>query len=142
MNRQPWQVVVITDKQLLDEMDAYGMGTLEGDALERFEKWGGKLFFNAPVMFLVLKKPNADMDAGIVAQNITLVATSLGLGSVICGMARIPFNGNKSEEFRNRVGIPEGWEFGVSVLVGYEDSNAHDNKRFSIRNENHPDTQT
>ena len=139
MNRQPWQVIVITDKALLDEMDAAGMATLEGAALERFIAWGGKLFFNVPCMFLILKKPGADLDTGIITAHISLAATSLGLGNVICGMARIPYNGEKGEEFRSRIGIPEGWELGMTVLVGYEAENAHDSARFSLREANHPD---
>ena len=139
MNRQPWQVIVITNKTLLDEMDADGIATLKGEALERFNKWGGKLFFNVPCMFLVLKKTGADLDTGILTQNISLAATSLGLGNVICGMARIPYSGERGEEFRSRIGIPEGWEFGMTVLLGYEAENAHDNERFSMREENYPD---
>ena len=139
MNRQPWQVIIITDKGLLDEMDAAGMATLKDSALERFTKWGGKLFFNAPCMYMILKQPGRDIDVGIMAQNISLAATSLGLGSVICGMAAIPFNGEKGAEFRGRIGVPEGWELGTTVLVGYEAENAHDTARFSLREANYPD---
>lgn len=139
MNRQPWQILVITDKCLLDEMDAAGMSALEGDTLTRFTNWGGKLFFNAPCMYLILKKPDADLDIGIVAENICIAATSLGLGSVICGMARVPYNGTKGEYFRNRIGVPEEWEFGMSVLIGYEAENARDDARFSMRAAEWPD---
>ena len=139
MNRQPWQIIVITDKKLLDEMDAAGMAALKGDALERFKKWGGKLFFNAPCMYFVIKNVDSDIDVGIVSQNIALAATSLGLGNVICGMANIPYRGDKGKEFKKRIGVPEGWDLGITVLVGYEAENARDDERFSIRKADHPD---
>ncbi|MDR1748650.1 MAG: nitroreductase family protein [Spirochaetaceae bacterium] len=122
MNRQPWQIVVITDKAFIEEMDTEGMRILSeaGDraAHERFMGRGGKLYYNAPCMFLVLKQPGTDMDAGIVSENIAIAAASLGLGSVICGMAAIPFTGQKGDGFRKRAGFPQGWEFGIAVLVG------------------------
>ena len=86
---------------------------------QRFMDRGGKLFYNAPCMFLILKKPGSDLDAGIVTQNIALAATSLGLDNVICGMARIPFDGLNGKQFKEKAGFSEGWEFGMAVLVGY-----------------------
>ena len=123
MNRQPWQIVVITDKSFIDEMDAEGMKILsEADdksSYERFMERGGKLYYNAPCMFLILKKTGTDADTGIVSENIALAASALGLGNVICGMAAIPFNGAKGEILKKKAGFSEGWEFGMAVLVGY-----------------------
>lgn len=124
MNRQPWQVIVITNKPFIEEMDAEGMRMLaearDKSAYERIMGRGGKVYYNAPCMFLILKQPGTDMDSGIVSENIALAATSLGLGNVICGMAAFPFAGPKGDSFKQRAGFPEGWEFGIAVLVGYE----------------------
>lgn len=123
MNRQPWQVIVVTNKALIEEMDAEGMRILaeaeDKTTYERFMSRGGTLFYNAPCMYLILKQPGADMDAGIVCENIALAATSLGLGSVICGMAAVPLNGPKGDGFKKKLGFNDGWEFGIAVLVGY-----------------------
>ena len=123
MNFQPWEIVVITDKPFLDKMDADAMDILskaeDKSAYERFMNWGGKLFYNAPCMFLILSK-GGGADIGIVSENIALAATSLGLGNVICGMASVPFNGSNGEEYKKKAGFSEGWGFGLSVLVGYE----------------------
>lgn len=122
LNRQPWDVIVITNKQLIEEMDAEGMRILseaeDKSTYERFMNRGGTLYYNAPCMFLILKQPGTEMDAGIVSENIALAATSLGLGSVICGMAAIPFNGPEGQAFKDKIGF-KGLEFGVAVLVGY-----------------------
>ncbi|MCL2518929.1 MAG: nitroreductase family protein [Oscillospiraceae bacterium] len=125
MNQQPWQIIVVTDKPLLDEMDAEGMRILsEADdktTYERHMQRGGKMYYNAPCMFVILKKPGTDMvDIGIVSENIALAASSLGLGNVICGMAVIALNGPKGELYKQKMEFPaEGWEFGMAVLVGY-----------------------
>ena len=126
MNNQPWQIVVITNKSFIDEMDADAMKTLaeaeDKTTYQRFMDRGGKLYYNAPCMFLILKKPGADLDTGIVSENIALAAESLGLGNVICGMAGIAFNGENSKIFKKKAGFSEGWEFGMAVLVGYAET--------------------
>ena len=122
MNQQPWQIIVIEDKALLDEMDVTTMEMLsqmeDTSMYDRIMGRGGKLFYNAPCMFIVAKKLETDLDCGIVTENIALAASSLGLGNVICGLARLMFNTEKGEEYKAKL-IPEGYEFGMSVLVGY-----------------------
>lgn len=122
MNMQPWLINVITDKAFLDEMDEKAMqvmAAMEDKAMyERFVARGGKVFYNAPCMFLILKKPGTDLDCGIVSENIALAAAALGLGNVICGMARIPFESDMGGEYMKRAGFCDGYEFGMTVLVG------------------------
>lgn len=122
MNLQPWEIIVIRDKALIDEMDAASMEWLskqdDKSTYARFMDRGGKLFYNAPCMYVVVKRPGADFDCGIVSENIALAASSLGLGNVICGMAGIAFETEKGAEFKKKI-IPEGYEFGIAVLVGH-----------------------
>jgi len=124
MNRQPWHVIVVTNKALIDEMDAEGMRILaaaeDKGFYERMMSRGGKLFYNAPCMIMVAAEgPDAaPMDCGILSQNVALAAHALGLGSVICGMARIPLSGPRGEEFTKRMRFPAGYGFGIAILVG------------------------
>lgn len=122
MNRQPWKIIVIQDKALIDEMDASAMALLaaqeDKSAYERMMSRGGRLYYNAPCMFVIAKEAGTDLDCGIVSENIALAASSLGLGNVICGMARMSFETEKGEEYKEKI-IPAGYEFGVAVLVGY-----------------------
>jgi len=121
MNRQPWHIIVVTDKALIEELDAEGMKTIasweDKSAYERITSRGGKLFYNAPCMVLVASQ-GSDMDCGILSQNVSLAAHSLGLGSVICGMAGIPFSGQRKDELKKRLKFPDGYEFGIAVLIG------------------------
>ncbi|MCL2572771.1 MAG: nitroreductase family protein [Defluviitaleaceae bacterium] len=123
MNLQPWHIIVITDKALIDEYDAHAMAILKdqsGDAYKRMMDRGGKLFYNAPCLVVIAKDATdyATLDCGIATQNVALAAHSLGLASVICGMARIPLAGPKAEEWTKRLQIPDGYNFGMSVCVG------------------------
>ncbi len=124
MNRQPWHVTVITDKPLIDELDAEGISIIgaaeDKSGYKRIMERGGKLFYNAPCMVMVSSDSSkwAQMDCGILIQNVALAAHSLGLGSVICGMAGIPLSGSRSFEFKKRIRIPDGYEFCIAILLG------------------------
>ena len=122
MNQQPWEIVVIRDKALIEEMDTATMEMLskqeDTSIYDRMMSRGGKLFYNTPCIYVVVKKAGTDLDCGIVTENIALAASSLGLGNVICGLMRLVFDTPQGEEFKKKI-IPEGYEFGMSVLVGY-----------------------
>jgi nitroreductase len=127
VNRQPWHVIAITDKALIDDLDAEGMSLLaasDPSAYERMMSRGGRLFYNAPCMILVASDGSnyASMDCGILSQNVALAAHSLGLGSVICGMAAIPFAGPRADVWKQRAGFPQGYSFGIAILVGTANS--------------------
>jgi len=124
MNRQPWHIIVVNDKGLIDELDVEAMSVLaaaeDKSGYERIKSRGGKVYYNAPCMLLVTSDDSdfAAMDCGILSQNVALAAASLGLGSVICGMAGIPFSGPRGDELKKRLKFPEGHRFAISVLAG------------------------
>lgn len=131
LNIQPWHVIAITDKGLIDELNDCAMEWMKNQPdqsmYNRIVERGGKPYYNSPTMFLILKKVDggrwADLDCGIVTQNIALAATSLGLGNVISGMCSIPFAESiRAEEFKSKVKWPQGYEFGMAVLAGYAQS--------------------
>lgn len=123
MNQQPWMLRVITDKSFIEELDRYTLDHFARQENKSTYQWildrGGKVYYNAPCMFLLLKRPGTDLDCGIVSENIALAATSLNLGNIICGIMEIPFIGDTGEYFKSCAGFETGWEFGVAVLVGY-----------------------
>ena len=67
-------------------------------------------------------KKDMGMDCGIVCQSITIAAASLGVQSLICWQAGIALSDNKGSEFMKRMGFPQDYEFGMAVLIGYEES--------------------
>jgi len=124
MNRQPWHIIMITDAKLIEELDSESMEILasadDKSSYERIKSRGGKIFYNAPCMMMVASDGSgmAAMDCGILSQNVSLAAHSLGLGSVICGMAGIPFGGPNGAEIKKRLKFPDGYNFGIAILVG------------------------
>ena len=127
MNRQNWHVILIKDKSVVEELEAAGMKIISDMAdksvYDRIMSRGGKMFYNAPCMVIIAVKKDAPsmelMDCGILAQNVVLAATSLGLATVHCGMVGMLFSGENAAELKNRMQFPEGYEFGLSVLIGY-----------------------
>ena len=120
LNLQPWHIIAVTDKALIEAMDEYAMSDENMPFYERIKERGGKMFYGAPCALIIAidDSERAPLDAGIVCQNICLAAYSLGLGSCICGMMRIPLGGERGSEFMQKLKFPEGMKFGMSVLVG------------------------
>lgn len=129
-NRQPWRVIISKDTALIKEIDDEGMSILKANpdqsAYERMMGRGGKMLYNAPCMMVVVIEPDdrAVMDCGIVAENISLAATSLGVDNVICGMIGMPLSGPKGDDFKKRLCFPDGFVFGISILLGYAEKTA------------------
>ena len=124
MNRQPWRIVMVTEKAIVDELNEEGMSILaaaeDKAGYNRMMDRGGKMFYNAPCMMIVLNdgSPYAAMDSGILCQNVTLAAQSLGLSTCIVGMAGVPLSGPRGDEFKNRLKFPDGFTFGIGILIG------------------------
>ena len=120
LNLQPWHIIAVTDKALIEAMDEHAMSDKNIRYYERIMERGGKMFYNAPcaIVIAISDSERAPLDAGIVSQNICLAAHSLGLGSCICRMFGIPLEGERGNEFIKKLKIPEGMKFGMSVLVG------------------------
>ncbi len=126
VNAQPWHIIMVRDKELIADLDDEGMARLSSSSdktsYNRIKERGGKLFYGAPCMAVIAidgSRHGAPLDCGIVCQNITLAAASLGIASVICGLAGLPFTGPNGCEFERRLGFPEGYKFGCAVLLGY-----------------------
>lgn len=131
MHREPWKIICVTNKQLISELEEAGMEVLrqDGDKKHFYDSImnrGGKLFYNAQAIIYIPIAPNtqsrgfdsAARDCGIVCQNIAIAATSLGIGSCICGLAALPLMGKDGQKFKERLCFPEGWDFGIAVLIG------------------------
>lgn len=126
LNRQRWKIIVVRNQGLIQAMETEGMQVLkqqEDTAMyQSILDRGGKLFYHAPCMIVIAiepSDPSAYLDCGIVCENIALSATSLGLGNVICGLARLAFSAEKAEVFKEQLGFPAGYEFGMAILLGY-----------------------
>ncbi|MDR1712158.1 MAG: nitroreductase family protein [Propionibacteriaceae bacterium] len=126
MNHQPWLLLVLKDKPLIEELDKAGMDILAATdpaTHERMMGRGGRLFYGASGMIVILQKTGdtkfTELDCGIVTANLTLAARALGVDSVVCGFAGVVFEGDSGAANRERLGFPPGYDFALAVLFGY-----------------------
>lgn len=124
-NKQPWQIIAVTNADLIARLEAAGIQYMHEDpematALERIKSRGGKLLYNAPVVIYIATVHDlvSARDCGIVVQSMALAATSLGLGNCICGLGRLPLLGAEGEALKKELQFPEGYDFGCALLVG------------------------
>ncbi|MBU1172251.1 MAG: nitroreductase family protein [Proteobacteria bacterium] len=92
-------------------------------AMEKADRNKGEIYFNAPVVILILKNKhgisNPDLDAGICVQNMVLAAHSLGLGSCIVSLPMVPLSYPIMAGFRKKIGIKYPFEAVTSVALGF-----------------------
>lgn len=125
MNRQAWRIVVVKNHSLMEEMEQEAlaqMQKLNTEIYERILSRGGKVFYGAPSMIVIpieAAEEGAKMDCGILCQNMVLAATSLGLNTLICGLAALAFTGEKGDLFARRLEFPHGYGFGIALLLGH-----------------------
>jgi len=128
INLQPWHIVVVRDKAIVDELDSEGLSILaaaeDKSSYERISSRGRKMLYNAPCIMIILSDGSkwATLDSGILCQTIVLAAQSLGLATCIVGMAGVPLYGPKRAQFAKRLRFPEGYEFSIGVLIGTANS--------------------
>ncbi|MGN1399559.1 MAG: nitroreductase family protein [Erysipelotrichaceae bacterium] len=126
-NAQPWRIVVVTDKQLIQQMEDETV-TMMGqtpDYLSFYEMVNAtkmKLFYNAGCMIVLpydSKNPYAKFDCGIAAQSIAIAAQSLAVSSHIIAINQLAFTGTKAAYFKQKLQFPDDYLFGLAVLLGY-----------------------
>ncbi len=106
---EPWHFTVITDKEVIDELDERARKAMGESGIERIMAMGNhpkyRVFFHAPVVILisgekVLNKTGTHLsalaDCSAAIQNMQLAATSLGLGTCWIGLVRYLFEKDHS----------------------------------------------
>ncbi len=132
MNGQPWAFAVIQDKTMLkelsDETKAFLLGMMDKmPAMERYrenlENPDYSVFYNAPALVIICSKPDSGpapvIDSALAAENLMLMARSLGLGSCWIGFSGMYLG---TDDARRKYGIPEGYGVQAPIVLGYPDS--------------------
>lgn len=112
-NSQIWHFSVVQDTALIAEIN--------GEIGKNAGRPGTDFFYGAPLAIFISADPQsryAGLDSGIAVENIALAAHALGLGSVILGMPREAFAGDRREEFERALRFPAGYEFQIAIAVG------------------------
>lgn len=139
-NRQPWRFIVITQKQMIDDIAVVVKNEMKNILKKRFilkyfypslrnentvkflaaTVFSDKdiLFFNAPVLIFVVTKKRRffDESCACCAQNMMLAANSLGLGSCWIGFAH--FLG-LNKKWMNKIKVPDGYHISAALVFGH-----------------------
>ena len=116
-NAQAWHFTVVQNQDLIKEVN--------DECGKMMNREGVNVFYSAPTVIFISYDPDAHpwayLDCGIAVENICLAAQSIGLGSVIIGMAYQAFAGDKATYFSEKLKFPENYKFGISVCIGTPD---------------------
>lgn len=77
--------------------------------------------YGAPTLILLYGKTGGrymETDAGIVVENMSLTAHSLGLGSLIIGCIKEYLQTDAGRAFSSSLGVPEDYSFSIALAVG------------------------
>lgn len=130
MNMQPWHLTVLRDQDLISDW--------EKDIIQHFldlgnkkiiahnESRNNKIFYDAPLVFVISMEEGKEMDVGIMAQGIALAAKAMGLDSVILGFPRASFEPKYKDKWKKALKLPDNYVYGIAVAVGYGDEAGRD----------------
>jgi len=124
-NNQPWHFSVITNKEILEKINADSLtiaqAAAEKDPSKPKPPQGYNALFHAPVAIVISGStdiPSSTFDTALACENMSIAAQSLGLGShILMGMLQT-FSGPNEAEYRNILGIPNNQKPVVVLLIG------------------------
>ncbi len=136
LNRQPWQVRAIQNKDLLDEINQrflnYAQGKEFKGSASRYKEPGFSIFHNSPTLIVIARDVNigtSTLDCGIMLQNILLSAHAIDLATCPIGSLVSVLNLPENRDILDRLEIPEGFEVVINVSLGYADEKPAVKKR-------------
>jgi nitroreductase len=129
INIQPWKFTIVTNKEEMKRLSDIAKPALirslpdVGDEglvglKKRLSDPQYNIFYNAPLLIFVsgAKSTYAVYDCSMAAQNMMLVAYSLGIGSCWIGTA-VPTANNP--KVKANLGVPDDHEVHAAIIFGY-----------------------
>lgn len=120
-NKQSWEVRIVDNPQLLDEMSQAMADSHQGSEFAK------GCFRGAPVMIFIARDLSYDFsayDCGLMAQNIMLSAWSMGVGSICLGSpVRFLTDNDLCKPYVKKLNFSDGYELALCVGLGYADEN-------------------
>ena len=119
-NTQPCHIRTVENTAVLNEMNT-DFKNLVGWNTPAYTNWDIHPFYhNAPVLFFIFAADTSETAAGLMAENIALACSALGLGSCMIGSIGALFDDTAlSEKWKLRLDIPCEWKFLLAVSVGF-----------------------
>ncbi|WP_338731486.1 nitroreductase family protein [Mangrovimonas cancribranchiae] len=127
-NKQPWEVRIVQNPELLEEINKRFIDWAQGKTLNgrtnQYNEPGFSIFHDAPTLIVIARdknNPYSNLDCGIILQNILLSAHALNLGTCPLGAMVPSMNSKKNKDILELLNIPEDYEVSVNVALGYPD---------------------
>jgi len=151
-NSQPWHFSVVTNKEILNQInEAMSAGMPKGGpgGKPKEEKSGNNQPANAgtppkklgladaTVAIFIYGTNNMatdSFDCGLATEAMSVAALSLGYGTKIVSSPSIALNGEKKAEFDKLLQIPEGYSNVAVLLIGHNDNSVDATSSASTRN--------
>lgn len=124
MNQQPWAVRVVESKAFIDETTA--LFVKANPDMANPDQNFKNMYRNAPNIICVAAPAggSADLDAGLLGENMMLAAQSLGLGTCcLGGPVRFLSTSEECKPYLAKLNIPEDYELVYILAIGYPDEN-------------------
>ena len=129
VNSQPWAFTVITNRQVMDTLNArikallQAAGVADRPNTERLSQALSSpefsIFYNAPAAVIIggdPQAPTAMIDCQLAAENLFLAAHAKGLGTCYLGFLMF---GSQDSVVRELLRLPQGYELMAAAIVGY-----------------------
>jgi nitroreductase len=128
-NTQAWHISIIQNADLIAWMNNEAKKNMPPEVTSRYKDRPGGLeafdiFYGAPTLILVSGDANdsyTDSNCGYLTQNMCLAAQSIGVSSIIIGLARFMFNCSDAAKYAKELGVPDGYKPLYVVCFGYGD---------------------
>lgn len=120
MNAQPWQVRVVDNQADIAAITAEFAKANPRMAEDASFK---NMFRNAPtVVFIATEHAGAQIDCGLLGENMILAAWSMGIGSCcLGGPVHYLKTAEEAKPFLEKLDLPEGFEIVYCIGFGYPD---------------------
>ncbi|GFD75997.1 MULTISPECIES: nitroreductase family protein [Tenacibaculum] len=140
LNKQPWEVRVIQNQELLTEINNRFLNYAQGKEFQgsaaRYREPGFSIFHSAPTLIVIARNKSSNisyLDSGIILQNILLSAHAIDLGTCPLGTLVPILNLEENKDILELLNIPEGFEVAINVALGYPDEQPVAPKRYPDR---------
>ncbi len=122
MNSQKWQVRVVENQEWIKGVTEV-FKKANPDMVSRDPNFKN-MFRNAPNIIVIAtpKKGGADVDAGLMGENMILAAQSLGLGTCcLGGPVRFLATSEEAKPYIDKLDIPDDYKINYIIAIGYPD---------------------
>lgn len=126
LNKQPWEVRVVQNKQILKEINERFLSFAQGKEFQgsaaHYREPGFTIFHNSPTLIVIARDKNSgtsSLDSGIILQNILLSSHAIGLGTCPIGSLVPILNLPENQDIIKLLNIPEGYEVSINISLGY-----------------------